>query len=525
MSIKSDFANLYPANYKTNPRAAHIVSDLIYKNYLPDPLPDGLPKPWKVAIQAISRVRHMDQNTRWRAFMDATKQYPYAMIDEVNIASCDPTTDRSEKDRILYRLKDVIQPPPPREWVVDGILSRSSLNLLVGNPGSKKTYMAVDLALCVAMGKPWLGCPIGTRGIPSPAAIEGGETPSLPTIGNQGDDSLQSEPLQRRENRKPDQEDSTDASLMRRGSGGNAMPPAGVWGSETPKDKNIDHPLSNSSSKISQPVERSEGFSVLFVDEETGFQQLWPRLHAAILGHQTDESPRFCFTTLAGYDFRSEEDAKMLRDRALDLNVGLIVIDALADLMATAENSVASVQTVLFNLRRLADFTRAAVLVIHHTNRRGYFRGSSAIAASMDLMLSIDSSPNDSYIEFRTLKARFSSPKPFAANAIFSTNAAGEPTIHLEPAELRSDPEFFPESNLASPRPGLTQSILEFLSRNPNSTRSQIATKCSDFDSGSVFNTLSTLIDSGQVIRSNAGGKGTLGHYALPTELPSDLVK
>jgi hypothetical protein len=435
MSDQSDFPGLYPANYKTNPRAAHIVADLINRNYLPDPLPDGLPKPWSVAIQAITRVRHLDYNTRWRAFMDATKQYPYAMIDEVNIASRDPTLDRSEKDRILYRLKDVIQPPPPREWVVDGILSRSSLSLLVGNPGSKKTYMAVDLALCVAMGKPWLGCSV----------------------------------------------------------------------------------LEN---------------SVLFVDEETGFQQLWPRLHAAILGHQTDESPRFCFTTLAGYDLRSENDAKVLRDRALDLDVGLIVFDALADLMNTAENSVASVQTVLFNLRRLADFTRAAVLVIHHTNRRGFFRGSSAIAASMDLMLSIDSSPNDSYIEFRTLKARFSSPKPFAANAIFSSTEAGSPTIHLEPAELRLNPgeSLLGDSRVDSPsvaqqRPGLIQTILEFLSHNPNSTRSQIATQCSAFDSGSVFNTLSTLIDSGQVIRTNAGGKGTLGHYALPTELSSDLVK
>ncbi|HLD92816.1 MAG TPA: AAA family ATPase [Anaerolineales bacterium] len=85
--------------------------------------------------------------------MDATKPYPYAMIDEVNNASVAPPVDREEKDRILYRLKDVIQPPPPREWVVDGILSRSSLNLLVGNPGSKKTYMAVDLAFCVAMGR------------------------------------------------------------------------------------------------------------------------------------------------------------------------------------------------------------------------------------------------------------------------------------------------------------------------------------------------------------------------------------
>jgi len=68
MSDQSFFPGLYPANYKTNPRAARIVSDLINLNYLPDPLPDGLPKPWLVAIQAISRVRHLDHNTRWRFY-------------------------------------------------------------------------------------------------------------------------------------------------------------------------------------------------------------------------------------------------------------------------------------------------------------------------------------------------------------------------------------------------------------------------------------------------------------------------
>jgi hypothetical protein len=46
MSDQSDFPGLYPDNYKTNPRAARIVSDLISLNYLPDPLPDGLPKEW-----------------------------------------------------------------------------------------------------------------------------------------------------------------------------------------------------------------------------------------------------------------------------------------------------------------------------------------------------------------------------------------------------------------------------------------------------------------------------------------------
>src|SRR3989304_3432927 len=53
-----------------------------------------------------------------------------------------------------------LKPPPPVEWVVEGLFSRPSINLLVGDPGSKKTVLALDLAACVALGKPWLGKPV-----------------------------------------------------------------------------------------------------------------------------------------------------------------------------------------------------------------------------------------------------------------------------------------------------------------------------------------------------------------------------
>lgn len=224
-------ASLHPEEdvpYTPSPLGARIVHSLVNINYMPDPLPPSLPNEWLIAIEAVRKVRETDQYTRWRAFMEATKEFPYSMIDEVNAYNSEQTVDRAEKDRILYRLKDVIQPPPPREWIVDGILSRSSLNLLVGDPGSKKTYMAIDLAFCVAMGKPWLGCPIGTSGIPSPLPI---------SSGNQGDNSQQSEPLQRRENRKADQEDSIDALFMRRGVWGQCNAPSGGLGVRDPQGR------------------------------------------------------------------------------------------------------------------------------------------------------------------------------------------------------------------------------------------------------------------------------------------------
>src|SRR3990170_1404334 len=60
-------------------------------------------------------------------------------------------------NNILYSAADALLPPPPLEWCVDGLLPLSSVSMLVGDPGAKKTFLAIDLAVCVAIGKPWLG--------------------------------------------------------------------------------------------------------------------------------------------------------------------------------------------------------------------------------------------------------------------------------------------------------------------------------------------------------------------------------
>jgi len=56
----------------------------------------------------------------------------------------------------IYSLDEVeaLQPPP---WLIDGILPAQSLGLLYGPTGGGKTFLAIDLALSIATGYPWLG--------------------------------------------------------------------------------------------------------------------------------------------------------------------------------------------------------------------------------------------------------------------------------------------------------------------------------------------------------------------------------
>ena len=56
----------------------------------------------------------------------------------------------------LRTLADAYQPRPPIEYVVYGVFALPSLNIVYGAPGSLKSMLLADLAVCVAAGQRWL---------------------------------------------------------------------------------------------------------------------------------------------------------------------------------------------------------------------------------------------------------------------------------------------------------------------------------------------------------------------------------
>lgn len=64
----------------------------------------------------------------------------------------------------IFGLRDAAQPRPPLVWLVDGILPTNSLSIWYGAPGTLKSMILADLAVCVAGGKRWLAERDGRRG-------------------------------------------------------------------------------------------------------------------------------------------------------------------------------------------------------------------------------------------------------------------------------------------------------------------------------------------------------------------------
>lgn len=322
------------------------------------------------------------------------------------LAAIPPRENRFQHNRYIYNAADAMQPPPHQEWCIADLLTRRSLNILVGDPGSKKTLLALDLAVCTALGKPWLGRAV----------------------------------------------------------------------SQCP---------------------------VLFVDEETGKPRLWARIHAALNGHAASPQTPFHYMSLPNFDLRQADDFQTLMQAAQSVNAGLIIIDALADVIrGSDENSAFALQPFLNRMRYLAEATHAAILILHHNNRSGAFRGSSVISAGVDLLLSIESAPDSPRIDLRPLKTRDASPQPFAALAHF-----GPASFHLSICE---DAE-----TTRAPRPSTASAILTTLAQHQSADTQSLLTHVDRVSLGTLRNAINQLKHAGLIQRADSGQQGAKARYQL----------
>lgn len=80
---------------------------------------------------------------------------PQAMIEPLPEPLIDTLLAEPDPWKI-YTLRDAAQPRPPLVWIVDRVLPMNSLSIWYGAPGTLKSLVLADLAVCVAGGRRWL---------------------------------------------------------------------------------------------------------------------------------------------------------------------------------------------------------------------------------------------------------------------------------------------------------------------------------------------------------------------------------
>lgn len=321
--------------------------------------------------------------------------------------------------RVHFSTADALEPPPPLEWCVEGLFPRPSVSILVGDPGSKKTFTVIDLAVCIALGKPWLDYAVA-----------------------QG--------------------------------------------------------------------------PVLFIDEQTGPRQLLARFNASLNAHSASADTPLHIHSLAGHNLRDKDSADELIKLARSKNAHLIVLDAFSNLLrGSSESSLAAVLPVLFHLRRLAEATNAAIVVTHHTNRHGSFRGSYAISAAADLMLQVESESVDPLIAFHTIKSRLLAPPSFSAQATFETTNDGSSRFHLSRQLGRVSS---PQNLMQIPpgvRGGVAFTVFDEIWHHEKMTFKQLYARRQGSGEQPLRNAVQQLLDEGVIVRVDGGAQGAEATYAL----------
>lgn len=316
-----------------------------------------------------------------------------------------------ERGRIVIRdAAYYLSERPPIEYVVEKLIAESSVNVWFGQWGAKKTWAAIDLAVCVASGKQWLG--------------------------------MATEPC-----------------------------------------------------------------NVLIVDEESGDTRLANRIKDTMrgeLGQLANASVPIKSVSLAQFNLlKRPDDADLLARLVLELDAKLVIIDALADVMLGGdENAVKDTQPVFANLRFIAELTGAAFIVIHHANKLGGYRGSSAIAGAIDTLLSVESKQDNSLITFKTEKMRDGEPLHFACEANWT------------------DEGFYLTQSEATERAFLSKSqqyVLDFFTEKGDGEFSDLL----DFTDKNIY-TESALRKAVQYLtnekllkRKDSGGKGAKAIYGI----------
>lgn len=64
----------------------------------------------------------------------------------------------------FHAVADLLRQPSPPRWLIRGHLDACSLSSIFGSSGSMKTFVALDIGLCLATGIDWHGNAIGDRG-------------------------------------------------------------------------------------------------------------------------------------------------------------------------------------------------------------------------------------------------------------------------------------------------------------------------------------------------------------------------
>ena len=251
---------------------------------------------------------------------------------------------------------------------------------------------------------------------------------------------------------------------------------------------------------MGKPTKRA---TVLIIDEESGDRRISDRLGATLRGHDAGNDTDIFVMSFAGFTLMDDEGVVEMCKAIEHFQAKLVIIDALADIIPGAdENSVKEIMPALIFLREIAERTSACIVLLHHVNKGGEYRGSTAIAAKVDVMLKMERIEKSNSVKFSFTKARDVEQHEVVALMNFE-----------------SDRFWMSQSNVdASEQIRLSRSqqyVIDYLGKHSDALMADIMNRADSCSENAARQAVYTLVTLKLVRRTDGGGNGVAATYGL----------
>ena len=178
-----------------------------------------------------------------------------------------------------------------------------------------------------------------------------------------------------------------------------------------------------------QPGESIAGYQsktspVLWIDVDNGNDLIERRFKALGSWHQVPKDSQIHFTSFPPFALNKAGSVKELVKAIKHFGARLVIFDNLGTISGGTDENSSHMIGLMGVLRKIAERTRSAIVVIHHTSKAGSLRGHSSINAAVDLALLIEREADT--VKIRSTKTRHAPIIPFKAQWDYISSANGE---------------------------------------------------------------------------------------------------
>lgn len=262
---------------------------------------------------------------------------------------------------------------------------------------------------------------------------------------------------------------------------------------------------------------------VLWLDFDNGARRTHERMEA--IGRAYEIEPpeaSFYYVSMPSPWLCADDESniKSLINLATSKSVGMIVIDNLGTVSGNADENSGDMVHVFANLRKLAEDSKSAVVIIHHQRKSTGFktrageslRGHSSIEGAIDLALLVERDDGSPNVNVKSTKTRGTDVAPFGAAFAFG---------HREGTKELAWARFFGVPVMDDRRPARAERAIIQAIENADDTlqKMELIRAAQDIDGEIGINyfrdTITSLVQSGDIVETDTGRKNARV-YSLP---------